>query len=335
MGAARLRRPVLVVAGQGPAAALRNVFSTERLQGWEPREATDVLHARFLLQCGSCEVMLVDSPGPGNEEDEALCRLAARHGVPVVVLAGGERSGGEGDGAEGWHLGLPRDLALAHPDLLGEAFAAAARCRRLQREAGQAAADLRECGRRADRLAALLWEVAAGDHPQWLTQRSLMGRLEQELARAHRQRVPLGIVIGEVREGPDGGGEGGDSEPRTWVIDRIARGKRRSDVSGQYGPRGFLLLLPDTPAEGARTFCRRMEGLLREAPAAEPGGREFAPPHIDFGVAAFPEVGTAAGLLCRAEERLEEARGDDGKVDDYPDPATGPSSERARRRPHS
>jgi hypothetical protein len=316
MAAARLRRPVLVVAREGPPAALRNVFATERLQDWEPREATDVLHARFLLQGGSCEVMLLDSPGRGNEEVEAICRLAARHRVPVVVLNGSEWSVDGGAAEKGWHLCLPRDLALAHPALLDEALAAAARCRRLQREVGRAAAALRECGRRADRLAALLWEAAACDHPQWLTQRSLMGRLEQELARAHRHRVPLGLVIGEVREGPGGAEECAPVGTRTWVIDQITRGKRRSDVSGQYGPRGFLLLLPDTSAEGARTFCRRMGGVLREVPAAEPGGRALPPPHIDFGVAAFPEVGSAAGLLCRAEERLEEAQADDGRKDD-------------------
>jgi hypothetical protein len=157
MAAARLRRPVLVVAQERPPVALHKAYTADRLQGWEPREAADVLHARFLLQFDAADVLLLDVPGPPGEEDEAIVRLAARHGVPVVVLSVGGWAGGEE--GKGWHLCLPRDLALAYPVLLDEALAAAVRCRRLLRDVSRAAADLRECGRRAERLAALLWET--------------------------------------------------------------------------------------------------------------------------------------------------------------------------------
>jgi GGDEF domain-containing protein len=130
-----------------------------------------------------------------------------------------------------------------------------------------------------------------------------MGRLEQELARAQRQKVPLGLVIGQVRDRP--GGEGEDAAARCRLVERITKGKRRSDVAGQYGPSGFLLLLPDTAEGGAATCCRRLEGLLRQGE----GGPGWAPPHVDFGFSAYPVAGGVAGLLCRAEERLEQAQG--------------------------
>ena len=36
-----------------------------------------------------------------------------------------------------------------------------------------------------------------------------------------------------------------------WVTDRITRAKRRCDVAGHYGVRGFILLLVHTPEAGA------------------------------------------------------------------------------------
>jgi GGDEF domain-containing protein len=83
-------------------------------------------------------------------------------------------------------------------------------------------------------------------------------------------------------------------------------------VAGQYGQRGFLLLLPDTGESGAGTLCRRLEGLVSQAPVPAQEGLVLTPPHVTFGVAVYPEVGSAAGLLCRAEERLAEARADLG-----------------------
>ena len=47
------------------------------------------------------------------------------------------------------------------------------------------------------------------------------------------------------------------------------RSKRRCDVAGQYGPQGFMLLLPQTPPEGAVHFCRRLQGLLDDVPPTD------------------------------------------------------------------
>jgi GGDEF domain-containing protein len=302
MDAVHVRRPVLVVARDREWAALADAFAADGLRGWQARKATDFLHARFLLQHEACDALLLDGASFLDEDGEVLVRLASRQGVPVVVLSGGEASGEGDDAAEDERQCLPRDLALEYPALLAESLKAAARCRRLRHDVSRAAEEVREWRQRADQLAALLWEAARADgHAQWCSQRSLMGRLQEELARAERRRAPLSLVVGEIQAGL--GGEGPDLAARTWVVDRITQGKRRSDVAGQYGPHGFLLLLPDTTDGGAAACCRRLQELLRETPAAGPASLR-----VDFGTASYPTAGSAAGLLCRAEERLEQAR---------------------------
>jgi GGDEF domain-containing protein len=299
--AVQVRRPVLVAARDREWLELARAFAADRLRGWEARQATDFPHARFLLQHEACDILLLDRDSFLDEDGEALVRLASRQGVPVVVLSGCV-PGGAADAAEDDRLCLPRELALEYPALLDEALEAAARCRRLQRDLHRMAEEVREWRRRADQLATLLWEAARADgHTEWFSQRFLMGRLQEELARAERRRAPLSLVVGEIQASP--GGEGPDPAARTRVVDRIAQGKRRSDVAGQYGPRGFLLLLPDTSDGGAAACCRRLQGLLRES--AGPGPPS---PRVDFGAASYPAAGSAAALLCRAEERLEEAR---------------------------
>ncbi len=298
----RVCRPVLVAAKDREWTALARAFTADRLQGFQPSQATDFLHARFLLQHEACDILLLDETSFADEESEALARLAARQGVPVVILSAGEAPAGTEDAEEEGHPRLPRHLALEHPDLLDEALKAADRCRRLQRDVSRAAEEVREWRRRADQMAALLWEAAAADgHRQWYTQRTLMGRLQEELARAERRQAPLSVVVGDVQADPD-------AAARTWVVDRVTQGKRRSDVAGQYGPHGFLLLLPDTGDAGAAACCRRLQGLLRQPDTLAPAGPEPPPPQVAFGTASYPAAGSAAGLLSRAEERLAEAR---------------------------
>jgi GGDEF domain-containing protein len=298
-----VRRPVLVAARDQEWAALTRAFAADRLRGWEARQATDFPQAQFLLQHGACDVLLLDGVSFPGQEGEALARLAARRKVPVVVLAGCETPGTAEDGEEDGNLRLPRDLALDHPALLDEALRAADRCRRLRGDLDRAAEEVREWRQRADRLAALLWEAAPADgHGQWCSQRSLMGRLQEELARAERRQGSFSVVVGDVPADPD-------PAARTGVVDRITQGKRRSDVAGQYGPYGFLLLLPDTGDAGAVACCRRLQGLLRRHPADTSAGPGPASPHVAFGIASYPAAGSATGLLSRAEERLQEARG--------------------------
>jgi diguanylate cyclase (GGDEF)-like protein len=190
--------------------------------------------------------------------------------------------------------------------------AARAEQRRKQRQVGEA---LQECRRQVRRLVSLLWGLSPTEaHPRWFTQRHMMERLQEEIARAQRYDAPLSVVLGEVRVGhgallpPDG------PQLTAWTADRVTRGKRRTDVAGQYGPGGFLLLLAQTPTAGAVVCCRRLRGMLEDGP-----GHNSAPPgpvEASFGISSYDTAHpNAQSLLGRAEECLERARdGDNGRV---------------------
>src|SRR5437764_433036 len=56
-----------------------------------------------------------------------------------------------------------------------------------------------------------------------------------------------------------------------WTMDVIAKGKRRSDVAGQYGPDGFMLLMMHTPIKGGIHCCRRLQKAIEHAQETLPG----------------------------------------------------------------
>ena len=93
----------------------------------------------------------------------------------------------------------------------------------------------------------------------------------------------------------------------TWTAGQVSRAKRRCDVAGQYGPHGFMLLLPRATDHDAVGYCRRLQAIL-EAPPTTPG-RPLPPLQACFGVASYsPAASTIQSLLSRAEARLEQAR---------------------------
>jgi diguanylate cyclase (GGDEF)-like protein len=117
-------------------------------------------------------------------------------------------------------------------------------------------------------------------------------------------------VLGEVRAGDESLLRADAPQVTAWTAERVAHSKRRTDVAGQYGPGGFMLLLAHTPAAGAAVCCRRLQGVLECAdhPAAAPPG----PIAAYFGISCFSNGrASAKSLLGRAEECLERARDDD------------------------
>jgi GGDEF domain-containing protein len=299
------RRRVLLTAGEQERGPLRGRFEAGQVPGWEVVEADSLERARFVLQMDPCDVLLLDASlyRPGG-----LAWLALQ-GVPVPFLADVDpplvRDALE-HGACQW---LPRELALGHPEVLAAGLHRAARVGALQDRAAAAAQALEGCRRQVSRLVGLLWEAAPGEgRPRWFSQRQMLERLEEELARAQRHGGPLTVVLGEVR------GRAGEPLPAgaarrlaTWTAHQVGQGKRRCDVSGQYGPHGFMLLLPRVTAGQAVGCCRRLRSLLEEAPGS--GSGPFPALHACFGIASYSSVlTTCEGLLSRAEEELEQAR---------------------------
>jgi diguanylate cyclase (GGDEF)-like protein len=130
----------------------------------------------------------------------------------------------------------------------------------------------------------------------------MLERLDEEVARSQRYGIPLSIVLGELC--PETGErlrpEHANRFAR-WLAECIGKGKRRSDIAGQYGLNGFIVLLPQSSTEQARDACKRMRGML-----ADPPHDDLPRVHACLGLASAPaDVSTVQGLLRRAEERLE------------------------------
>jgi GGDEF domain-containing protein len=308
------RRRVLIAAATGELEALAEPFARGLVEGWEAGDAETFEQARFLLQHDTCDALLVDHSLLRPDDADGLDWLS-RQQAPVVYLAGPDPAALAAAlerGAGGW---LPRELALARPALLAAVLnQAAARgdLRRSHRRLGEA---LGECRRQVRRLVTLLWaQSPAESHPRWFTQRHMMERLQEEIARTQRHGTPLAVVLGEVRAGDDGLLPADAPQMAAWTAERVTRSKRRTDVAGQYGPGSFLLLLAHTPPAGAAVCCRRLRGVLEGAgpqPDAPPG-----PVAAYFGISCFDSGrASAKSLLGRAEQCLERARGDDnGRV---------------------
>lgn len=304
MGVDLERRRVLLAAADTDRAALCDLFSRGRIEGWEVVEAESFEQARFLMQHDPCDVLLIDQGLYQPEDVAGLAWLARQQQAPVAFLAGPDPAILTAALEHGVHQWLPRDAALRHPPLLAAVLNQAASkgdLRRNNRLLGEA---LQECRRQVRRLVTLLWGLSPVErHARWFTQRHMMERLQEELARTERHGVPLSVVLGEVQAEP------APEEPQlmAWAAERIIRFKRRTDVAGQYGPHGFVLLLSHTPETGARVCCRRLRRLLETTagqPSAPPGAVKAY-----FGISSYsPSQTSAKSLLGRAEEALERAR---------------------------
>jgi diguanylate cyclase (GGDEF)-like protein len=302
------RRRVLIVAAPDERAALAAPFARGQVEGWEAGEAESFEQAHFLLQHDTFDVLLVDHSVYRPDAVDGLDWLSQQQQPPVAYLAGDDPAALTAMLERGAGQWLPHDLALAQPDLLAAILnQAAARgdLRRQQRRLGDA---LRECRRQVRQLVSLLWTLSPTEgHPRWFTQRHMMERLQEEIARTQRHGTPLSVVVGEVRAGNVNGTPPDAPQVTAWAAERIARWKRRTDVAGQYGPGGFILLLAHTPPAGAAVCCRRLRTVLEEgaAPSLLAG-----PIAAFFGISAYDtDHANSKSLLSRAEDCLARARG--------------------------
>ncbi len=301
-------RRVLLVATDKERTEFRIVFQTEPLREWEIIEADSLEQARFMVQLDPCDVLLVDCSlyrvGAGSD----WSWLAGQRRVPVLFLVPGEQESAGILPRHATPYWLPCDLARHHPQVLAVMLKQAAEFGDLQRRGQKTSDALEDCRRQVTRLVNLLWEAVPGEgRVRWFTQRYMLERLEEEVSRARRYGGPLSVLLGEVEAPPTGEVPGGEvRQASPWTVDRISRVKRRSDVAGQYGLQGFIMLLPHTDEAGAAGCCRRLRSILQQpVQSAEPAGS----PRVHFGLASFsPETTTLKSLLSRAEQRLEHGK---------------------------
>jgi diguanylate cyclase (GGDEF)-like protein len=299
------RRSLLLACERQERLNLKAVLDAPLFRAWEVREADSIEQTRFLLQMAPCDVLVLDSALYRDSSPEAVSWLTAREETAILLL--GEPEAGTivnalRNGARQW---LPRELALRQPAILEATLQQIALVGDVQRKARAASQALHDSRRQVSRLVSLLWDSVPGDgRRSWFPQRHMLERLEEEVERSRRHSETLSVVLGEISHE-----EGAELSPEVsgqlaaWTVSRVTDGKRRCDVAGQYGPNGFLLLLPKTVGAGAIHCCQRIQSRLEATTEALPAVRAF------FGVASLSaETGEARALLCRAEERLERAK---------------------------
>jgi diguanylate cyclase (GGDEF)-like protein len=301
------RRTLLLASARPDRQTLRSLLDSPLFCAWDVREADSIERTRFILQMEPCDVLVLDSAFYRNGDPGDVSWLTAQHVTPVLLLGEPEEAlvvSALQNGARQW---LSRELALAQPAILEATLRQIALIGDIQRKARAASEALHDSRRQVSRLVSLLWDSVPGDgRRSWFPQRHMLERLEEEVDRSKRHGETLTVALGEVYASRGMVLATEDSQKlASWTVARVTEGKRRCDVAGQYGPGGFMLVLPNTAREGALRCCRRIQaGLERQTEVSS-----F--PRVDaaFGVVNLSvEVSTVRALLCRAEERLERAK---------------------------
>ena len=162
---------------------------------------------------------------------------------------------------------------------------------------------LKEAYRRIEELAEL--DELTGSY----NRRCIMRMLDEEITRARRAGTPCSIALIDLdwfkRINDAYGHPTGDEVLRTFAITTFAN-IRVIDRFGRYGGEEFLLVLPDTAAEGAAQILDRLRLIISDLDwsAFSPGMRVT----ISAGVTALHPDETPDTFLARADSALYSAK---------------------------
>jgi diguanylate cyclase (GGDEF)-like protein len=132
-----------------------------------------------------------------------------------------------------------------------------------------------------------------------------------EMARVRRYQRPLSIAMIDAdffkSINDQFGHDVGDCVLRA-IVDTCHEGLRTNDVLARYGGEEFVVLLPETPREGAEVVMERLRERIAATPVALDDGRKV---HVtvSIGLAALdPKDQDFEALLKRADEALYTAK---------------------------
>jgi two-component system cell cycle response regulator len=156
-------------------------------------------------------------------------------------------------------------------------------------------------------------ELAVTDQLTGLHNRRYMtGQLNALVARAVKGGDPVAALLIDIdhfkKINDNFGHDVGDEVLREFAL-RVASNVRAIDLPCRYGGEEFVVIMPDTPLEGAELVAERIRTHVAGSPFRVAGGEELLTVTISIGVAAtLGEGDTPAALLKRADEGVYEAK---------------------------
>jgi diguanylate cyclase (GGDEF)-like protein len=132
-------------------------------------------------------------------------------------------------------------------------------------------------------------------------------RLFREAARYHRDFSVIIADVDHFKKVNDGYGHAAGDEVLKGVAAILRDTARSADVVGRFGGEEFVLVLPNTNADGAKLFAERLRVAIERASFTTPGGQLHV--SASFGVASFPGDGGAwPDLVAAADDALYMAK---------------------------
>jgi diguanylate cyclase (GGDEF)-like protein len=132
-------------------------------------------------------------------------------------------------------------------------------------------------------------------------------RIVKEAARYQRPVAAIMTDVDYFKRVNDGYGHVAGDDVLKGLASILREEARASDLVGRYGGEEFMVLLPNTDAEGARLFAERLRARLEAAEFATQGG--LLRVTASFGVSTVnPGSGTLADLIANADAALYRAK---------------------------
>jgi diguanylate cyclase (GGDEF)-like protein len=158
----------------------------------------------------------------------------------------------------------------------------------------------------------LLAELTTRDPlTQLHNRRAMMEILERELQRSNRKGSTLSIVIFDIDHfkvvNDEYGHQNGDTV-LVAVADQSRAGLRGYDFVARYGGEEFVLILPDTPHNGALLVAERLRMRIEQLQFT--GGLADIRVTVSLGIASYPaaEVTSVDSLIRAADAALYRAK---------------------------
>jgi len=136
--------------------------------------------------------------------------------------------------------------------------------------------------------------------------RSLMKRLDDEVARFKKEKRGFSVLVGDVdhfKQYNDAFGHPAGDEVLQTIAEIMRESTRKVDCCARYGGEEFVIVLPDTAAADALDTA---EHIRARVAAKKFNGRKMT---LSIGVATFPEdADDAEAIIAVADEALYQAK---------------------------